>query len=154
MWIVIGKTTQTLSLYRKGCPNFLELFFLLNLGIFVTASMYSVYNPSLRLHYQQFLAVVMVGSALSVFSVNVFHRAVFVFSKGLKIFPRISAKIQQGRSRLLCFPHISAKIQQGKSRLLRHHEGPNEKRNEPTHSTVTLEEDALREPLLEDSITL
>lgn len=68
IWLLIGRT-HTISIYRKRRFNYLELFFLANLGIISVVSLYiTQFTDSARkLRNQQALAVVMVGSVLIVF---------------------------------------------------------------------------------------
>lgn len=48
--------------------NYIELFFILNLGVFTAGSIYATYFSKRKTRNQQALAVAMVGSALAVFS--------------------------------------------------------------------------------------
>ena len=64
-WMLIGKTQNT-SLHQKKLLNCLELFFLLNLEIFIVASIYHSHITG-NLSNQQGLAVGMVGSVLVAF---------------------------------------------------------------------------------------
>lgn len=68
IWLLIGRT-HTISIYRKRRFNYLELFFLANLGIISVVSLYiTQFTDSARkLRNQQALAIVMVGSVLIVF---------------------------------------------------------------------------------------
>ena len=65
LWMVIGRA-KAISLYQKNYLNYLELYFLVNLLVFVTVSFYATKFSHSKLENQQVLAVVMVGSVLAV----------------------------------------------------------------------------------------
>ena len=65
IWITLGRS-YTLSLYQSKGLNFLEMFFLLNLGVFAVGSIYTRYTKS-QVVYQQILALLMVGSVFITF---------------------------------------------------------------------------------------
>jgi hypothetical protein len=139
IWLLIGKT-QAVSIHRNHYVNYLELFFLLNLGIFVAISHYIL---QFKISHKQILAVAMVGSALGV-SCGILGYHIFL------VVSRYSAI--QKLSRFLPRNIIKRKDLPGESQSpVQEQEGANS--NTTTHSLVEMAEcvahhDELREPLL------
>ena len=72
-WMLIGGTTTT-SFYRKRNFNYLELFFLSNLGTLSAVSRYTTQFTEKSLRNQQVLGIIMVGSAFLVFCAITAHQ--------------------------------------------------------------------------------
>ena len=64
LWMVIGRA-KAISLYQKNYLNYLEFYFLINMLVFAVLSIYVKFSHS-KLENQQGLAVMMVGSVLTV----------------------------------------------------------------------------------------
>ena len=84
VWLLIGNT-RAVSIYSNHYLNYMELFFLLNLGIFTGLSQYVIHSQS--------LTVVMVGSALVVFCGILGLRTFLAVSK-YKAIQKVSRLIQ------------------------------------------------------------
>jgi hypothetical protein len=139
IWMLVGKT-HAVSIHQNHYVNYLELFFLLNLGIFVAISHHIV---QFKISHKQVLAVAMAGSALGV-SCGILGYHIFL------VVSRYSAI--QKLSRFLPRNIIKRKDLPGESQsTVQEQEGANS--NTTTHSLVEMAEcaadhDELREPLL------
>lgn len=140
IWNLAGKPLQV-SLHRKRCLNYLELFFLLNLGIFTAGSHYFTEG---KIRHQQSLAVAMVGSVLVVFCGVLAYQilcTVSRFKAVLKVIQLVSGKVKRKDS-----------VGRDETAL----QGPTQQQNmstTTTHSLVEMTEcvppnNELREPLL------
>ena len=95
-WMLIGRTTTT-SFYRKWNFNYLELFFLSNLGTLSAVSRYTTQFTDKSLRNQQVLAIIMVGSAFLVFCGITAHQISQVllrFESIRRISDSVQAKVQ------------------------------------------------------------
>ena len=134
-WMVIGKI-NAVSLNQKTLLNYLELFLLLNLSVFVTISVSRSSQIS-----QQGLAVAMVGSVLALSCVVLGYQIFLTFSKCKavrKIINNIAERKNPGESR-----NPTEKVQDISTNT--------------THSLVEITEcstsnDQLREPLLTSDV--
>ena len=143
LWMIIGRA-KAISLYQKNYLNYLELYFLINLLVFVTVSIYATKFSRSKLENQQGLAVVMVGSVLAV-SCGII---------GYKIFC-IAIKCRAVHNTINRF--LPAKVVKHKEESQNSTEEQQDINTKTTHSLVELTEcetsnNELREPLLTSQV--
>ena len=97
LWMMIGKI-NSVSLYRRKTPNYLELFTLLNLLIFAAFSKYTIQFPDSNIQYQQRLAVAMVGSVLFAFC-NILGYRIFIAISKCRVIRKLFVSIPVNISR-------------------------------------------------------
>ena len=131
---LLGKICAV-SIYQNHYLNYLELFFLLNLGTYAATSRYIVHYTKDKIANKQGLAVVMVGSVLVVFCGILGYRIFIFISQYKEISHFFAAKIFQRKDTTV--------DSQSNTQVT----------NKATHSLVEMAEcvtpsDELREPLL------
>ena len=142
IWIFIGLCFLiSRDIYRNKKINYLEIFFLLNLGIYSVVSLYFKSDNSKQ--RQQILTIIAVGSAVTVFCVILAHHifmAVLKFKVAKRMFKYAMSQISKRF-------HMKSQSTQDES-IAAKDDVKKETSSSVTHTTLEL-----REPLLENSTT-
>lgn len=138
VWMLIGGI-KSVSLYRRKCLRYVELFFLLNLGFYTAISLYNLYFSTKRLYHQQVNTIVMIGTSVIVFygivSYQMFHR----IYKTRAVYQRANSlwsKLKQKATKTVQPSNEDIK----ESVIVR-----------PTQSEIELSDNQIREPLIIES---